>query len=169
MPDAAAGRELRNTTRGWLAIVAGSLLLHALVARAQDGAVDFHIAAQEAGGALTEFSAQSGLQVLFDYAAVEGIRTRALEGRMSAAAALRKLLEGTGLTSRAVNARTVSILRAPRAPRPRSASAARPKPKRAAAPPATGVADVLDEIMVTAEKRDQALQRSALAVTALQS
>ncbi|HET9864477.1 MAG TPA: TonB-dependent receptor, partial [Steroidobacteraceae bacterium] len=46
---------------------------------------------------------------------------------------------------------------------------ARPKPKRAAAPPATGVADVLDEIMVTAEKRDQALQRSALAVTALQS
>jgi iron complex outermembrane receptor protein len=145
------------------------MLLHALAARAQEGVREFHIRAQEAASALTEFGAQSQLQVLFDYAALEGIRTQALDGRMPVADALRHLLSGTGLTFRVVNPRTVSIVRAPPSAARKSAAARPPRPRRDPGQPSTGIADALDEIIVTAEKRDQALQRSALAVTALPS
>jgi iron complex outermembrane receptor protein len=165
---AAAGRKLRNASSGWLILVV-AMLLHAPAALAQVGVREFHIAAQEAGGALTEFSAQAQLQVLFDYAALEGIRTRPLEGRMPVADALRRLLRGTGLTFRVVNPRTVSILRARRSAARRSASAGQPATGTDAATPSHGASAALDEIIVTAEKHEQALQRSALAVTALPS
>jgi iron complex outermembrane receptor protein len=143
---------------------------------AQMGTHQFHIAAQDAPNALAEFGAQSGLQLLFDYEAVEEIRTAALDGILTVPEALNSMLEGTGLTFVIINDRTVSIRRAPRTPLP-ALAAATDKPgathadgNRLARDPTfggAGVAATLDEITVTAEKRDQTLQRSALAVTAL--
>jgi iron complex outermembrane receptor protein len=140
------------------------LALPALSARAQDTTFAFQISAQDAASALTEFGTQSQMQVLFVYEAVEGIRTPPLAGRMTVDQALRQLLSGSGLGFRRVNDRTISVVRdATDKPAART-PAAREKTLATAS-----VADVLQEIIVTAEKRDQVLQRSALAVTALTS
>jgi iron complex outermembrane receptor protein len=137
----------------------------------------FDIEAQEAAAALAEFSAQAGLQLLFDYDAVQGLRTRAVNGRMRVKDALGRLLTGTGLTYEIVNERTISVLRDPElvdgamraqgpAPVParREAELARPGPTALEEPARTVP---IDEIIVTAEKREAYLQRSAVAVTAL--
>jgi iron complex outermembrane receptor protein len=143
------------------------LLLPAFAARAQETAFSFNIPSTDAAGALTEFSTQSGLQVLFDYEAVQGVRTVAISGRHDVHEALRQLLAGTGLTFREVNENTVSIVRAA----PVTAPVRAPVPRTPGPRPVTladaSVADAVQEIVVTAEKRDQALQRTALAVTAL--
>jgi iron complex outermembrane receptor protein len=143
----------------------------------------FAIAAQGAADALNTFSAQSGLQLLFDYDAVQGIRTRAISGRLPVSSALARMLSGTGLTFAVVNERTITIMRDPAATARRAEVARGPAPT----PPDTraeaarlsrnsdgatvsgGNPRGIDEIIVTAEKRDQSLQRSALAVTALSS
>ena len=152
--------------------------------RAQDSAANysrFAIAAQDAADALNAFSAQSRLQLLFDYDAVQGIRTRAVSGTLPVAAALGQMLSGTGLKFEVVNERTISIVRdaafaaddasaaratAPPANRNDATRAARGANE---ASPASDNTRGIDEIIVTAEKRDQSLQRSALAVTALSS
>lgn len=141
--------------------------------------VQVDIAAQDAAEALAEFSTQTGLQLLFDYDAVESLRTQAVTGRMRATDALGRLLTGTGLKYEVINARTISVLRdlelvdgAMRVPEPTPEPARRePEPARVAQAE-TGDenrAVPIDEIIVTAEKREAYLQRSALAVTALSS
>ena len=154
--------------------------------RAQDAATNyprFSIAAQDAAGALNAFSTQSRLQLLFDYDAVQGIRTRAVSGTLPVAAALGQMLNGTGLKFEVVNERTISIVRDAAFPADDASAAGAAAPATPAARPdaaraarGTNVqaldgenARGIDEIIVTAEKRDQSLQRSALAVTALSS
>jgi len=164
---------LARLSLAWL--LAASVTL----ARAQSPAPQFQIEAQDAATALSQFSTQARLQVLFDYQVVQGIRTQPVSGQLRVADALGRMLAGTGLGFRVVNDRTISIVRDPRT------GAAAGTPKAARKNPATdtrggsaGVARdtgfmgasvqaTLEEITVTAEKRDQALQKSALAVTAL--
>ncbi len=69
----------------------------------------FHIEAGDATRTLNEFSRQSSLQLLFDYSVVRGRRTQAVNGDVSAPAALQKMLENTGLAFEYVNERTLSI------------------------------------------------------------
>jgi iron complex outermembrane receptor protein len=147
-------------------VLALLLLLPAFAARAQERLLEFHIAATDAASALTEFSAQSGTQVLFDFDAVQRVRTRRLEGQHTIRDALGLLLAGTGLTFRTVNENTVSVVREVPARRPVRTA---PPSRHEVTPAQADVPDALQEIVVTAEKRDQALQRTALAVTALPS
>src|SRR5689334_448872 len=162
--------------------VAATLVALAGVARAQTSPPEFDITAQDAASALTEFGEQSHLQLIFDFDAVQGIETHAVSGRLRVVDALGRLLSGTGLTFDVINDRTISIVRdaevsdgaATVARATRSPSAADYDPyaddmraRRAPVVPA-GPAGV-DEIIVTAEKREESLQRSALAVTALAS
>jgi iron complex outermembrane receptor protein len=164
---------------------AGVALLFALAAcsaRAQSAPPEFDIAAQDAAGALTAFGEQSHLQLVFDYDAVQGIETHAVAGRLRVADALGRLLSGTGLTFEVINDRTISIVRdaevrdgaatvaraTPRAPVPDVDPYAEDARSRRAATAPAGPGGV-DEIIVTAEKREESLQRSALAVTALAS
>jgi iron complex outermembrane recepter protein len=137
----------------------------------------FNIEAQDAADAFEEFSAQSHQQLLFDYEAVQGIQTPLLRGEWSVSVALERMLAGSGLTYEIVNDRTISIVR-----RPQQVAAAPPPPPPVIAPLARRT-DVgrengdavqvacctasLEEVIVSAEKRDQVLQRAALAVTAL--
>src|SRR6187402_3497389 len=85
----------------------------AAAARAQNSPPHFEIAAQDAETALTLFSDQSRLQVLFDFDAVQGIHTQAVTGQFRVADALGRLLSGTGLTFEVINERTISIVRDP--------------------------------------------------------
>jgi iron complex outermembrane receptor protein len=165
--------QRRHLTR-WFTCAFVALVTAATV-RAQDQRPEFDIAAQDADMALTLFSDQSRLQILFDYNAVQGIRTQGINGRLRSLDALGRLLSGTGLTFEVINDRTISILRDPEivdgamrahvpTPKKREAWTVRagdepePEPERPGA---------LEEVIVTAEKREELLQRSALAVTAL--
>ena len=69
--------------------------------QAQAGATaSFDIPAQPLASALTAFGRQSGLQVVFDSAAVAGKSTGGVVGTMTADQALQRLLSGTGATFR---------------------------------------------------------------------
>ena len=179
-PDVAArGRRSRRFNPQCALILLLALAGFALPSHAQSPAREFQIAAQDAAGALADFGAQSQMQLLFDYEAVQGIRTPALTGHLTVNSALQQLLAGTGLTFTMVNDRTISIRRAPeaaassstanRSSAPVARRTSPSHPASAAALEGASVAATLDEVIVTAEKRDQALQRSALAVTAVPS
>jgi iron complex outermembrane receptor protein len=154
-----------------------TLIAAVTIARAQNPPPDFAIDAQEADMALTLFSDQSRLQILFDYNAVQGIRTQAVNGRLRVTDALGRMLNGTGLTFEIINDRTISILRDPelidgamKAQLPQAKPVKRESPVARAGDepdPEMERAGGLAEILVTAEKREEPLQRSALAVTAL--
>jgi len=172
--DAPRVRWIRSALAATLVALAG-------IAHAQTAPPEFDIAAQDAAAALTEFGAQSHLQLVFDYDAVQGIATHAISGRLRVVDALGRLLSGTGLTYEIINDRTISILRdaevrdggatVARATQPASPGDYDPYAddarSRRAAPVAASVG--VDEIVITAEKREATLQRSALAVTALAS
>jgi TonB-dependent receptor len=57
----------------------------------------FDVPAQGAASAISAFARQAGLQVVAPADGLEGVRTQALKGPMDARAALRKLIDGTGL------------------------------------------------------------------------
>jgi outer membrane receptor protein involved in Fe transport len=164
----------------WIRWSVASLIAFAGISRAQTSPPEFGIAAQDAATALTEFGEQSHLQLVFDYDAVQGIETHAVAGRMRVVDALGRLLSGTGLTFEVINDRTISIVRdaevsdgaasvakaTPSAPAPDIDPYADDARSRRSAPTVAPNASV-DEIIITAEKREETLQRSALAVTAL--
>ena len=75
----------------------------------------FDIPAQSLASALTVFGDQADLQIAADTSLVEGIRSQGVSGSMAPAEALSRLLSGTGLTWRSLNARSIRIERAPAA------------------------------------------------------
>jgi iron complex outermembrane receptor protein len=72
--------------------------------------VAFEIAAGDAATTLKEFAAQAHLQLLFDYKAVQFLKTPAVKGQLEPSEALKMLLRGTGLTFRQVNDRTIAVM-----------------------------------------------------------
>lgn len=70
-------------------------------AAAQTVAVrDYAIERQDLGAALRRFAIESGVDVAFDPALVRGRKSQGVRGRLGAEAALRRLLEGSGLRLR---------------------------------------------------------------------
>ena len=69
----------------------------------------FSIAAQPLAGALTEFGRQAGLQISADAALTRGHASPGVSGTMAPAAALGRLLAGTGLTYRFSGPATVIV------------------------------------------------------------
>jgi iron complex outermembrane receptor protein len=63
----------------------------------QAGIVVFQIPAQSVQTAMTQFAQQSGVQILFPYDHVQGMRTKAVKGRMTPADAISRMIAGTGL------------------------------------------------------------------------
>jgi hypothetical protein len=63
----------------------------------QSSVVAFDIAAQPLASALDAYSAVTGLQVVYDGTLATGLRSKPVVGSMMPAAALRDLLDGTGL------------------------------------------------------------------------
>ena len=85
---------------------------HAGLANDAPRPIRFDLDASDAVIALNEFSIQADMQVLYVFEAVKGIRLPALHADLDARSALKRMLEGTGLTFTFVNDRTIAIDRA---------------------------------------------------------
>lgn len=174
--------------------IIGSLLLTwTLTAYAMASGRTFDISAGAAPTTLKEFAEQAHLQLLFDFKAVKSLHTPEVKGQFEPAEALEILLRGTGLTFRRVNDRTYAILslsnyttlNAPagtpyeQAGTSQSASSAQShsgqaSPPQTTAPPSAsessttaGQGLVLQEVIVTAQKRNETVNTTPIAVTAL--
>jgi len=71
--------------------------------------LQFNIPAQSLSSALTRFSADTRLQVLYEGDVADKLQAPALNGTYTPAQALEKLLGGTGLKSRYTNDKTITI------------------------------------------------------------
>lgn len=147
------------------------------------------IAPQALGDALEEWAIRNGKQLMFDADLAAGKRTQGVAAGVSGMEALAQLLEGTGLIYRVLNEKTVSIF--PKKIEPVSgqnrassaigadmslAQAADSEPDRGQeqepAPMGRGERDdkaTLEEIVVTAQKRQERLIDTPQAVSVLQA
>ncbi|MGH8285648.1 MAG: TonB-dependent receptor domain-containing protein [Steroidobacteraceae bacterium] len=117
------------------------------------------IAAGPASQTIQEFIRQTGVQLSVDAAAIQGVNTQAVSGLLTPAAALTRMLEGTGLAFTFVNDRTVAVMRREAlddAAQRRAASAdaagqaARraQRPRDATGPPRSRLFEPLEEVIV---------------------
>ena len=155
------------------------------------------IAAQPLDTALQEFASQSGIQIIFFSKLTEGHEAPALSGTFSSEAALGTLLQGTGLTFHQLNDKTIEVQPGPTFRRTASVStddsppavvlplsvtsnipeAGQPQPLRRLAQaepqgPTERLAEAreeLQEIVVTANKRQERLHDVPASITAVTS
>src|SRR5581483_10533493 len=122
--------------------------------------------------ALMRLAEQTGLQILRreEDASADGITAPRLVGEMSPQEALDRLLANTGLTYRFLNDRTVRIMKVEEPPEQSHEPAPAENPRRAPDPKPTlsGGADasVLQEIVVSARRKEEALTAVPASVTA---
>jgi len=90
-----------------------SVWLNVQPALAADTARDYRIPAQSLNDALMQFAADSGLEVVFNPDGIRGLNANSLNGRMTPADALDRLLQGSGYTWRFVNDRIVTLEKRP--------------------------------------------------------
>jgi iron complex outermembrane recepter protein len=74
-----------------------------------DDAKQYHIPAQPLNNALLKFSAFSGVETLYAVDKMRGLNNNALEGSMTSSQALTRLLQGSELIYRFVDAKTVTV------------------------------------------------------------
>lgn len=142
------------------AAIAGSPVVIAQSPPATSEAMAFHISSGALDQALHQFSAQSGMQVLFDPSLVTGRQFAGLDAKTTVRAALDSLLKGSGLSYQFTDGHTVVIKRSGRPPASR----------RAAAGAVTGTAADnavrLDAVTVTAERKSEHIEKVPIAVSA---
>ncbi|NOS74059.1 MAG: TonB-dependent receptor [Methyloglobulus sp.] len=92
----------------------------ALIALALSGTVNagdatrhYHIPAQSLNNALMRFAAESNLELVFTADKVRGMTANRLDGTMTASQALTRLLQGSGMTYRFINAHSVTLEQQP--------------------------------------------------------
>jgi iron complex outermembrane recepter protein len=104
--------EFRTQCRVWALVVylLATALARAVAADPVAPPVEFHIEGGDATTTLTEFSRQARLQLLFDYNVVKGHKTKPLDGTLTPATALRRLLADTDLDFDFVNERTLAVM-----------------------------------------------------------
>src|ERR1700742_4221783 len=124
--------------------------------------IQFNIPPGPLPGALLKYSSQSGIQVTSASDLVDRKQSAGVKGSLPAGQALSQLLLGTQLEFDAVNPSTVSIRR-----EAASASGALP-PSNGGAPsvPATVSQGGLEEIVVTARRREERAQSVPASITA---
>lgn len=99
------------------------------------GMLRFDIAAQPLAEALTVFHRLTGASLLYDASTASGLSAAAVQGEMTPAVALQRLLEGTGVVARPTSATGFLLAREPvEASAPLSAPAAAPGDAAQAAP-----------------------------------
>jgi outer membrane receptor protein involved in Fe transport len=121
------------------------------------GPVD--LPAQPLDVALREFAKQAGLQLLFDPTLVAGRRAPAVRGEWSPRGALAKLLEGTNLEAYEHAPGVLGLRARPQAPR----FDGRPE-KSEPLPPQALVRTPLDDVVVTAQRREQPLREVPISI-----
>lgn len=79
------------------------------VAAPEDRQIDYDIPVQSLTSALSVFAAASGMQVLYETSLASGRKSTPVKGRFAPEAALRVLLEGTGLVARRTDIDAITI------------------------------------------------------------
>lgn len=132
-----------------------------------DEAVTIDLRAQPLGDALRELAKQSGMQLLFDPALVEGRQASAVVGKIPPREVLRNLLLGTKLEAHEESPGVFVV-------RPRVGEVevvpSRTNSERAPAPkaePETAGVFAVEEVIVTAQKREEKLQDVPIAISAI--
>lgn len=128
--------------------------------------IEFNIPAGNLADALEKLGDQAGLQIMYEPAVAQGIRVASVVGKMSSDEVLARLLARTDLQAKRVNEKTIVLTQTaatPESPRPSASPAAVP----ATTSQNSEQADTLDEVVVTAQKREQRLQDVPVPVTAL--
>jgi iron complex outermembrane receptor protein len=165
--------------------LAAFMPMFAVLSFAEEPMYDFEIAPQPLAQALKSFAEQSGLQLVYYSELAEGEKGAAVTGTMTAAQAMDRLLENTGLAFTVMDEETLVI--EPRADAAESSAPgkSRPAPRQAltAQAPArqnpsqgtnrrtrTGIAErdapfSIEEIVVTAQIREQDLQDVPVSAT----
>lgn len=126
----------------WLASACGFVIAGAAHAQTQHS---FDIPAEPAADALKAFAKQSGRQVMFPYDAVAGKQAPAISGTLPDQVVLQQLADAAGLKIGADNGNVVTLVPAGPAP-------------------AAGHAEGIQEVIVTAARRTQNLQKVSSAV-----
>ncbi len=129
---------------------------------APDDALSVAIAAQPLPQALDAFADATGLQLIYVAELAQGRRSRPAPSGLKPSAALAALLEGTGLDFVFLNSRTVKIFANP-TPEHADASIIG-KPGSLAAASSTAE---LEEVVVTADKREEAIGAVPISVAVL--
>lgn len=144
------------------AAIFSSALLILTPASAQTATSNFNIPAQSLSSALLTFSNQSGISVALPHDLAAGLTSKPLTGTFPSGDALKKLLDGTGLGFEFIDPTTVKI----ESVQPGRRSEA---PKRATAAPRQDqvTENAVEEIVVTAQKRDERLQSVPVPATVL--
>ncbi len=168
-----------RVNRGLVAAATAIALVTSGQAYAQTSPRDYNIPAQDLASALRAFARASGGEVAFDSRLTRGKTSPPVNGRLSPDEAMARLLRASGLVGKRGASGIYIIRAAPVAtpsPRPIPARASyvqQPAPATvvAAAAPDAAVADAqaggLDEIVVTAEKRSESLQRTPITISVL--
>lgn len=134
-----------------MGLMAGAAVVCAMPATAwaQEAlARGYTVAAGDLGRALDAYARQSGRQILYRADDVRGIHSPGAQGRMTAEAALARILSGTGFAARTDQSGAIAIVRADIAGTDVDADSAQ------------------QEIIVTANRREQLLQNVPSSVTA---
>ncbi len=92
-----------------LSTMALLLMLLDGTASAGDTAKHYHIPAQPLSNALLQFAEDSKLELIVKSDKLRGFNSGGLDGNMTSAQALSKLLQGSGMTYRFVDAKTVTV------------------------------------------------------------
>ncbi|MCC5870141.1 MAG: TonB-dependent receptor [Gammaproteobacteria bacterium] len=173
------GIRLTRLARNWVAGVLLACVYGALVLAepAADQSVRFNIPSQSADRALTMFAQQANITLVFPFDRASGVRANRLVGTYSVNEGLQRLLAGTGLLGTATEDGQLTV----EAPA-ESGDSSTMKPRTlgffafvlglgsSSASAQTGEAERasarLDEIVVTARKRDESLTDIPVAVSA---
>lgn len=125
-------RRTRTHCRALALAVAIAAALPAYAVSAQsattrEATTTFDIPAGDLSAALERFSTQSGIQAMYRQELVAGKRAKAVSGALAPAAALARLLDGTGLVLERVNDRTYVVKAAPAPAKSERKTSAKPK------------------------------------------
>lgn len=159
-------RRFRARAWAWVALL---LLPCTLPAAEPVGALVAPIAAQPLDVALRSFIAQTHLNLLYVSRVLDGKSSAEVPAGIEPLAALRRMLAGTGLEAQSLTATTWRIVAAPRARRAAATAAQASEGASAAAMAMPGDARTatLDEVLVTATKREEPLGRIPVSVQVL--
>lgn len=161
------GKAVRRFSAA-LMMMASTSLAFAADAMSQDA--DFDIPPQSMESALLLFAKQADVQIMMGSKDVVGQRTSGVKGHLTAANALTQLLQDSNLAYETPSSNTVTIYVA-KAPAEADSSAApparAPSPRSGRESSANKPRGELEEVIVTAQKRQERLQDVPIAVSAV--
>lgn len=154
-----------------IALACGAAPLQAVAQGQARGAATtqrFDIGPGSLADALSAYGAQSGMHVVYQPELVSGKSSRGVSGEFTAAEALRRVLDGSGLTSEAINASTVTLRQGAPAERSPGNAPARNDPGTRAADGQPEVTDIQGMSVTGTRIRGGATSSPVIAIGAVQ-